>query len=118
MLLSHRLHAGTASALRPAAFSSSTLGGHSSILIAGMELRHLRYFIGVAEDLNFSRAAERLHVAQSALSRQVQDLEGELGVQLFVRDKRGVLLTTAGKTFLTEARRGRAPGHRLHRRAV
>ena len=44
-----------------------------------MELRHLRYFIGVAEDLNFSRAAERLHIAQSALSRQVQDLEREIG---------------------------------------
>jgi DNA-binding transcriptional LysR family regulator len=70
-----------------------------------MELRHLRYFVGVAEDMNFSRAAARLHVAQSALSRQIQDLEGEIGVQLFVRDKRGIVLTAAGKVFLGEARR-------------
>ena len=70
-----------------------------------MELRHLRYFVSVAEDLNFSRAAERLHVAQSALSRQVQDLEGEIGVQLFVRDKRGIVLTAAGKAFLADARK-------------
>jgi DNA-binding transcriptional LysR family regulator len=70
-----------------------------------MELRHLRYFVGVAEDMNFSRAAERLHVAQSALSRQIQDLEGEVGVQLFVRDKRGIVLTAAGKAFLDDARR-------------
>lgn len=70
-----------------------------------MELRHLRYFVGVAEDLNFSRAADRLHVAQSALSRQIQDLEAELGVQLFLREKGGISLTAAGAAFLVEARR-------------
>ena len=61
--------------------------------------------MGVAEDMNFSRAAERLHVAQSALSRQIQDLEGEVGVQLFARDKRGIALTAAGTAFLAEARK-------------
>jgi DNA-binding transcriptional LysR family regulator len=70
-----------------------------------MEFRHLRYFIGVAEDLSFSHAGERLHVAQSALSRQIQDLEEELGVQLFKRDKRGVSLTAAGEVFLGRARK-------------
>lgn len=62
-----------------------------------MELRHLRYFCAVAEALNFSRAAERLRVAQSALSRQIRDLERELGVQLFVRTTTSVRLTDAGR---------------------
>ncbi len=70
-----------------------------------VELRHLRYFIGIAEDLSFSRAAERLHVAQSALSRQIQDLEDELKVKLFKRDKRGVSLSAAGEVFLDKARK-------------
>src|SRR5690349_5538990 len=70
-----------------------------------MEFRHLRYFIGIAEDLSFSHAAERLHVAQSALSRQIQALEYELKVQLFKRDKRGVSLTAAGEVFLARARK-------------
>ena len=61
-----------------------------------VELRHLRYFIGIAENLSFSRAAERLHVAQSAFSRQIQDLEEELKVKIFKRDKRGVSLSAAG----------------------
>ena len=64
-----------------------------------MELRHLRYFCAVAETLNFSRAAERLRVAQSALSRQIRDLERELGVQLFVRTTTSVRLTDAGRHF-------------------
>lgn len=68
-----------------------------------MELRHLRYFSAVAELLNFSRAAEKLHVAQPALSRQVQALESELGTQLFERSRMGVRLTDAGRTFYPHA---------------
>ncbi len=70
-----------------------------------MELRHLRYALAVAEDLNFNRAAERLHVSQSALSKQVRELEEELGIDLFKRDKRKVEITEAGRLFLAEARR-------------
>jgi DNA-binding transcriptional LysR family regulator len=69
-----------------------------------MELRHLRYFVAVAEELNYRKAAERLHVAPPALSRQVKDLESELGVQLLDRDTGGVRLTDAGAAFLAEAR--------------
>lgn len=69
-----------------------------------MELRQLRFFIGVAEELNFSRAAEKMAIAQPALSRQIQQLEDELGVLLFRRDKRNVALTAAGSYLLTQAR--------------
>jgi DNA-binding transcriptional LysR family regulator len=69
-----------------------------------MELRHLRYFVAVAEEQSFVHAAKRLRVAQPALSRQVRDLENEIGVALFHRLPRGVRLTTAGETFLTDAR--------------
>jgi DNA-binding transcriptional LysR family regulator len=69
-----------------------------------MELRHLRYFIGVAEEENVSRAALKLHVSQPALSRQIRDLEDELGFLLLERSAKSVRLTEAGRAFLTEAR--------------
>jgi DNA-binding transcriptional LysR family regulator len=69
-----------------------------------VELRHLRYFVAVAEDLHFRKAAERLHVAQPAVSEQVRKLEQELGVKLFNRSQRSVALTTAGAALLEEAR--------------
>src|SRR6202021_1492808 len=69
-----------------------------------MELRHLRYFLAVAEALNFTKAAAQLRVAQPALSRRVQDLEEEIGVDLLKRSPRGVTLTAEGKLFLEKAR--------------
>lgn len=68
-----------------------------------MELRHLRYFVAVAEMLNFTKAAARLRLAQPALSRQVSDLEEELGVDLLKRTSHGVILTEEGKLFLRES---------------
>jgi DNA-binding transcriptional LysR family regulator len=70
-----------------------------------MELRHLRCFVAVAEDLNFRKAAQRLHVAQPALSRTIKHLEEEAGVTLLTRDQRSVELTSAGRSLLGDARR-------------
>jgi DNA-binding transcriptional LysR family regulator len=69
-----------------------------------MELRHLRYFVAVAEELNLTRAAAKLRVAQPALSRQIKDLEGELSAPLFERTRTGVQLTRAGRAFYPRAR--------------
>jgi DNA-binding transcriptional LysR family regulator len=69
-----------------------------------MEMRHLRYFLAVAEALSFTKAALQLRVAQPALSRQLQDLEDEIGVDLLRRSPRGVTLTAEGKLFLEEVR--------------
>jgi DNA-binding transcriptional LysR family regulator len=69
-----------------------------------MELRHLRYFVAVAEELNIRRAAGRLHVSQPPLTRQIRNLEDEIGAALLERSKLGVQLTDAGRVFLAEAR--------------
>ena len=70
-----------------------------------MELRHLRYFVAVGEEQHYNRAAQRLRVAQPALSRQIQDLEEQIGFKLFDRLPRGVKLSAAGQCFMEDARR-------------
>jgi DNA-binding transcriptional LysR family regulator len=80
-----------------------------------MDLRRIRHFSVLAETLNFSRAAERLHIAQPALSVSIQKLENELGTKLFERTSSGVLLTAAGQAALVEARRLLYQGEQLQR---
>src|SRR3974390_395287 len=70
-----------------------------------MELRHLRYFVAIGEEENYRRAAQRLHVAQTALSTQIQDLEAELGFNVFDRLPRGGKRSGAGRLFLEDVRR-------------
>jgi DNA-binding transcriptional LysR family regulator len=82
-----------------------------------MELRHLRYFVAVAEELNIGRAAERLHMSQPPLTRQISQLEREVGTPLFVRTNRGVELTNAGEVLLVDARRMLELAEQAHDRA-
>ncbi|HEY5395958.1 MAG TPA: LysR substrate-binding domain-containing protein [Trebonia sp.] len=86
--------------------------------MADVDLRKLRYFVAVAEQLHFGRAAEVLHIAQPVLSRQIRALEGELKAQLFVRDKRATELTPAGRQLLAEAVPLLASAEALRRRVA
>ena len=70
-----------------------------------MKFRHLEYFVAAAEELNFTHAADRLHVSQPPFSKQIHELEGELMIELFERQRKGVALTPAGKSFLIDAQR-------------
>ncbi|MEQ0560124.1 LysR family transcriptional regulator [Amycolatopsis sp. NEAU-NG30] len=82
------------------------------------DLRNLRYFVTVAEELHFGRAAARLHIAQPALSRRIRALENELKTPLFVRDRRTTVLTPAGEQLLADARDLLAAAEAVHRRVT
>src|ERR1700756_1659736 len=77
---------------------------YSGGIVLLMELRHLRYFVAVAEEQNVTQAAKRLHISQPPLSRQIRDLEMEMGLALFERGANAIRLTEAGRIFLLEAR--------------
>jgi DNA-binding MarR family transcriptional regulator len=93
------------------------LGGFSYYAFP-VELGQLRYFVTVAEELNFGRAAERLRIAGPSLSQQIKSLERDLKVQLFDRDRRSVALTQAGTSLLPDARALIAQADELRRRAA
>src|ERR1700733_769472 len=83
-----------------------------------LDLRKLRYFVAVADKLHFGRAADELHIAQPALSRQIRALEHDLGTPLFTRDSHGVALTDAGRQLLTDAGPLLASAHAVRRRVT
>lgn len=85
--------------------SPSELSRPDTDASSGVELRKLRYFVAVAAEANFGRAAARLYMTQPALSRQIQSLEAEIGVRLFDRDRQGARLTPAGEQFCDDAKR-------------
>ena len=99
-----------ATEIYPSAACRSEIGGRRYVEVVDVpiELRQLRYFVAVAEELHFGRAAERLHMSQSPLSRAIRELERQLGLVLFVRTTRRVELTPAGVALLARARKALA----------